>query len=179
MLLKAWENHEQMSTKGEKQGFSGAIEHWMACKVLKRKGYYLDLSLRYSLNGSRLCCSGAKSRSVVKQFPSTQSSVGRTLLSAAFDLLLKMRGFNWSRVAGLQNPQSKARGQECPPYTSSLFHRLVLLQHIFPRDHAFQLPEVSPVHHRHQRNLIDMPQRRFESVVGMEVGQVPCRQSRA
>ena len=31
-----------MSTKGEKQGFSGAIEHWMACKVLKRKGYYLD-----------------------------------------------------------------------------------------------------------------------------------------
>jgi len=42
MLLKAWEKHEQMSTKGEKQGFSGAIKHWMACKVLKRKGYYLD-----------------------------------------------------------------------------------------------------------------------------------------
>jgi hypothetical protein len=31
-----------MSTKGEKQGFSGGIEHWMVCKVLKRKDYYLS-----------------------------------------------------------------------------------------------------------------------------------------
>jgi hypothetical protein len=31
-----------MSMKGEKRGFSGGIRHWMVCKVLKRKGYYLD-----------------------------------------------------------------------------------------------------------------------------------------
>ncbi len=32
-----------MSTKGEKWGFSGAIEHWMACKVLKRKRFLCEL----------------------------------------------------------------------------------------------------------------------------------------
>jgi len=42
MLLKTREKHEQMSTKGEKRGFSGSIEHWMVCKVLKRNEYYLD-----------------------------------------------------------------------------------------------------------------------------------------
>jgi hypothetical protein len=56
MLLKAWEKHEQMSTKGEKQGFSGSIEHWMACKVLKRKEYYLDSGMNqpYFLRLSKL-----------------------------------------------------------------------------------------------------------------------------
>ena len=42
MLLKTWGKHEHMSTKGEKQGSSGSIEHWMVCKVLKRKEYYLS-----------------------------------------------------------------------------------------------------------------------------------------
>jgi hypothetical protein len=46
MLLKAWEKHEQMSTKGEKWGFSGGMAHWMACKVLKRNGYQLKLGLQ-------------------------------------------------------------------------------------------------------------------------------------
>jgi hypothetical protein len=45
MLLKAWEKHEHMSTKGEKTGFSGGMAHWMVCKVLKRNGYHLKLEL--------------------------------------------------------------------------------------------------------------------------------------
>jgi len=31
-----------MSMKGEKRGFSGRMAHWMVCKVLKRKGYYVS-----------------------------------------------------------------------------------------------------------------------------------------
>src|SRR6266446_264772 len=42
MLLKAWEKHTRMSMKGEKRGFSGRMAHWMVCKVLKRKGYYVS-----------------------------------------------------------------------------------------------------------------------------------------
>jgi hypothetical protein len=47
MLLKTWEKHEPMSTKGEKRGFSGGMAHWMVCKVLKRKGYYVDSTSAY------------------------------------------------------------------------------------------------------------------------------------
>jgi hypothetical protein len=53
MLLKTWGEHEQMSTKGEKWGFSGGMEHWMACKVLKRKEYYLDSWPWYRLSGRK------------------------------------------------------------------------------------------------------------------------------
>ena len=39
MLLKTREKHEQMSTKGEKWGFSGGMAHCMVCKVLKNNEY--------------------------------------------------------------------------------------------------------------------------------------------
>jgi hypothetical protein len=41
-LLKTWEKHTRMSMKGEKRGFSGSMAHWMVCKVLKRKEYYVS-----------------------------------------------------------------------------------------------------------------------------------------
>ena len=65
MLLKAWEKHINMSTKGEKRGFSGRLAHWMVCKLLKRKGYYL-LFLGAKSRSGRTLRYFTKSRSVVK-----------------------------------------------------------------------------------------------------------------
>lgn len=114
MLLKTWEKHTHMSTKGEKWGFSGRLEHWVVCKLLKRKGYHLGFAFHLESVAPQRRLSRGDSCTAAGAIPG--DSRGTRYGNAAQTAFMKMPGqrlflasVNWRVV--LPSPDLPAHSQ--------------------------------------------------------------------